>query len=118
MRLTFCAVGFLLAFSSFAKEINPVESIFSQEQTIQMVLHLEAAMAQAQAELKIIPQWAADEISKTANQNSVSVQEWQQENNKVHANLVAILNVWTKKMEPKAAEYVHFGATTVDDVVN
>ena len=77
-------------------------------------MDVEAALAQAQAELDIIPQWAADEISSKADVKYLKQKDIDKEQSLVRHTLVARLNVWKKSIDNNASEYLHYGATTVD----
>ena len=77
-------------------------------------MDVEAALAQAQAELEIIPQWAADEIKLKANTKYLQQKDIDIEQSFVRHTLVARLNVWKRSLDNNASEYLHFGATTVD----
>ncbi len=100
--------------SVFALQFTSVDAIYTADQKNQYVLDIEAAMARAQASEGVIPQWAADEITDKANIKYASVDELAAEYKKVRHRMVAMLNVWTSKMDKGAGEYAHFGATTVD----
>jgi adenylosuccinate lyase len=77
-------------------------------------MDVEAALAEAQAEIGIIPQWAADEIKLKANTKYLQQKDIDIEQSYVRHTLVARLNVWKKSLDNNASEYLHFGATTVD----
>ena len=77
-------------------------------------MDVEAALAEAQAELGIIPQWAADEIKLKANTKYLQQKDIDIEQSFVRHTLVARLNVWKRSLDNNASEYLHFGATTVD----
>ena len=77
-------------------------------------MDVEAALAQAQAELEIIPQWAADEIKSKADVKYLKQKDIDKEQSLVRHTLVARLNVWKRSIDNNASEYLHYGATTVD----
>jgi adenylosuccinate lyase len=77
-------------------------------------MDVEAALAQAQAELEIIPQWAADEIKSKADVKYLQQKDIDKEQSLVRHTLVARLNVWKRSIDNNASEYLHYGATTVD----
>ncbi|GAA5525500.1 3-carboxy-cis,cis-muconate cycloisomerase [Microbulbifer aestuariivivens] len=91
-----------------------VEEIFSAENETQKVLDIEAALATAQAQAGIIPRWAAQEMSAKASTRYVTQEDLAHEYSLVRHRMVALLNVWQRALKPEAAEYMHFGATTVD----
>jgi len=111
-------LGFAAVFApglSIAKEPPPtITAIFSEAQRIQYTLDIEAAMARAQAAHGYIPQSAADEITAKADVKFVTPEDVAKENAIVRHGMVAILNVWRRSVDPGAASYIHFGATTVD----
>ena len=77
-------------------------------------MDVEVALAEAQSELEIIPLWAAKEISSKANIKYLSQKDIDEEHKLVRHTLVARLNVWKRSIDAEAAEYLHYGATTVD----
>ena len=77
-------------------------------------MDVEVALAEAQSELEIIPLWAAKEISSKANIKYLSQKDIDEEHKLVKHTLVARLNVWKRSIDAEAAEYLHYGATTVD----
>ena len=77
-------------------------------------MNIEAALARAQASQGIIPEWAAEEITKKAEVRYMSKTEVDAENEFVRHRLVSRLNVWKRSLENGAEEYLHYGATTVD----
>ena len=77
-------------------------------------MNVEAALAEAQSDLGIIPVWAAEEISSKANIRYLSQKDIDAENKLVRHSLVARLNVWKRSIDNDASEYLHYGATTVD----
>ena len=105
------AVSTVVSGSLFAAT---VKDIFQAESENQFLLTVEAALASTQAQQGIIPQWAADEISKKAFTRYAPLEEIRAEQSRVNHRMVALLNVWAKSMEDGAGEYVHFGTTTVD----
>lgn len=116
MRMIVLGLALLLAPGlSIAREAPAtIEAIFSEAQRIQYILEIEAAMARAQAAHGYIPQAAADEITAKAHVKFATPEDVAKENSIVRHGMVAILNVWRKSIDPSAAGYIHFGATTVD----
>ncbi len=88
--------------------------LFEADHRNGIVLKVEAAMARAQAKEGIIPRSAAREISARASTEYAPLAEIEAEYDVVRHRMVALLNVWTRYLDEDAAEYVHFGATTVD----
>jgi adenylosuccinate lyase len=104
----------LLCAKVMATEATTVVSAFSETNTNQLILDVESALARTQAMQGIIPQWAADEITKKATVEYMSISDVEREYKLVGHRLVARLNVWKKSLDNGAEEYIHFGATTVD----
>ncbi|MCB1645192.1 MAG: hypothetical protein KDI36_07050, partial [Pseudomonadales bacterium] len=88
--------------------------IFSVDQRNQKVLEIEAALAEAQAAVSIIPAEAAAEIRAKASIEFAKAEDIAREYAVVEHRMVALLNVWGRSMAGGAEQYVHFGATTVD----
>lgn len=91
-----------------------VEDLFEANHRNQLVLDIEAAIATAQAHEGVIPAAAAEEIRDRADVRYVPLDEISAEYDRVRHRMVAILNVWKRSMSKEAADYVHFGVTTVD----
>ena len=103
-----------ISFKIQSDQTKTVSYIFSDENTNQIVMNIEAALARAQASQGIIPNWAAEEITKKANINYMPIEEIAIENELIRHRLVSRLNVWKRSLDNGAEEYLHFGATTVD----
>ena len=95
-------------------ETKDIAYIYSYDNTNQIVMNIEAALARAQASQGIIPEWAAEEITKKAEVRYMPKTEVDAENVFVRHRLVSRLNVWKRSLENGAEEYLHYGATTVD----
>lgn len=110
----FSSILLLFAGAAQAQEADDVDALFSQEETNRLVMRVEAALAQAQAELGIIPRTAADEIARTATLEYAPTDAVDAEYDKVRHRMVALLNVWRRSLSPEASNALHLGATTVD----
>ena len=106
----------LLIFSMYvvSDDTKDIAYIYSYDNTNQIVMNIEAALARAQASQGIIPEWAAEEITKKAEVRYMPKTEVDAENEFVRHRLVSRLNVWKRSLENGAEEYLHYGATTVD----
>lgn len=91
-----------------------IAAIFAAPALNAQVLRLEAALARAQAYHGVIPQAAADAISAAATPENISQDEIDAEYAVVRHRMVALLNVLRRSLDPQSADYLHFGATTVD----
>jgi adenylosuccinate lyase len=112
MKNILLTISFTFCLFSFSE--NQVADVFKSNYKNQLFMDVEAALAEAQAELGIIPQWAADEIKLKANTKYLQQKDIDFEQSFVRHTLVARLNVWKKSLDNNASEYLHFGATTVD----
>jgi adenylosuccinate lyase len=89
-------------------------TVFSEEQMIDRWLKIEAALAEAEAEMGIIPEWAAKEISANASVEKIDLNLAKAEQQKTRHSLVPVIRALAKICGEKAGEYVHFGPTTQD----
>ena len=112
MKNILLTISFTFCLFSFSE--NQVADVFKSNYKNQLFMDVEAALAEAQAELGIIPQWAADEIKLKANTEYLQQKDIDIEQSFVRHTLVARLNVWKRSLDNNASEYLHFGATTVD----
>ena len=112
MKNILLTFSFFLCLFSFSE--NQVDDVFKSQYRNQLFMDVEAALAQAQAELEIIPQWAADEIKSKADVKYLKQKDIDKEQSLVRHTLVARLNVWKRSIDNNASEYLHYGATTVD----
>ena len=112
MKNILLTFSFSLCLFSFSE--NQVADVFKSQYRNQLFMDVEAALAQAQAELEIIPKWAADEIKSKADVKYLKQKDIDKEQSLVRHTLVARLNVWKRSIDNNASEYLHYGATTVD----
>ncbi|MCI0822877.1 MAG: adenylosuccinate lyase family protein, partial [Chloroflexi bacterium] len=89
-----------------------IRDLFSEASRLQSWLDVEVALAQAQAELDIIPQYAADEITSKAKFENLDLDN-------IHAALARtghpiVPLVWEldRICEGDSGGYIHWGATT------
>jgi len=93
---------------------DEMKKIFSEEAKIERWLRVEAVLAEAQAELGIIPKEAAMEISKKANLKYVSIDRIKEIEKKIDHDLLAVVNALSEVCENNYGRYVHKGATSYD----
>ena len=91
-----------------------MRSIFSDVQTVQCWLDVEAALARVQAGMGIIPHAAADEIVRKARVELIDLPELSAEMARTSHPIVPLLRAMKKVCEGDAGEYIHWGATTQD----
>ena len=88
--------------------------IFSDENTVQKWLDVEAALARVEARLGVIPQAAADEISRKAKVELFDLDEMKREMDRTSHPIVPLVRAIKKLCDGDAGEFVHWGATTQD----
>jgi len=88
--------------------------IFSDENTIQKWLDVEAALARAEAKLGIIPQEYAEEITRKARVDLIDMAEMKRQLSRTHHPIMPLIRCFQKVCDPPAGEYIHWGATTQD----
>lgn len=91
-----------------------IAEIFSVASLNAQVLRLEAALARAQATHSVIPQSAADAITLAATPDNLPQADLDAEYAVVRHRMVALLNVLRRSLDDDSADYLHYGATTVD----
>jgi len=93
-----------------------LRNIFSEENRIQKWLDFEAALAEAQAELDIIPAAAAKEIREKALVSHIDIAAMSEEIRRIKHSLVPALKQLQAACSKENGEWVHYGATTQDVV--
>ena len=114
MMKNLLSVLLIFSMSVVSDDTKEIAYIYSYDNTNQIVMNIEAALARAQASQGIIPEWAAEEITKKAEVRYMPKSEVDAENEFVRHRLVSRLNVWKRFLDNGAEEYLHYGATTVD----
>ena len=114
MMKNLLSVLLIFSVSVVSDDTKDINYIYSYDNTNQIVMNIEAALARAQASQGIIPEWAAEEITKKAEVRYMPKTEIDAENEFVRHRLVSRLNVWKRSLDNGAEEYLHYGATTVD----
>jgi adenylosuccinate lyase len=89
-----------------------VRALFTEASRYQAWLDVEAALAQAQAELGIIPEYAAEEITRKAQLSLLDMQAIRAGLARTGHSLVPLIWELDRVCEEEAGGYVHWGATT------
>ncbi|MCW0207468.1 adenylosuccinate lyase [Achromobacter veterisilvae] len=95
---------------------DELRAIFSEENRIQKWLDFEAALAEAQAELGIIPAEAAREIRAQAQAGNIDIAQMSAEIRRIKHSLVPALKQLQARCGEDHGEWLHYGATTQDVV--
>ncbi|MEE4210992.1 MAG: lyase family protein [Parvularcula sp.] len=114
--MTGIASALALIASAVAAPAAPasVEDVFTPENRNMLVMQLEAAIAEAQAEHGVVPARAAAEIRRKASLDYAPLDDIAEEYKLVRHRMVALLNVWRRSLSPEAQDALHRGVTTVD----
>ncbi len=94
------------------KSISDIEELFSRKALWQSYLDVEVALAQVQAELKIIPEEAAREIAAKANLDHIDCDELSEDIKRTKAPIVSLTRLLAAACDGEHGGYVHWGATT------
>lgn len=81
---------------------------------LQKLMDVEAALARVQARLGVIPQEAAEEITRKANVELLDIAEYERQMALTGHPLVCLIRVYKDVCEGKHGEFIHYGATTQD----
>ncbi|NTV14774.1 MAG: adenylosuccinate lyase family protein [Desulfobulbaceae bacterium] len=90
------------------------KAVYCDLRRLQRWLDVEAALATAQAELKLIPHEAGKKLAATAHLELLNHQAIKQGIAVTGHSLIPLLDEWQKVAGPQAASYSHYGATTQD----
>jgi adenylosuccinate lyase len=101
-------------FYSGSYATGEARQIFCDKYRYQRWLEIEATLAETQAGQGIIPQKAAEEISKNAHLMYLGLHSIQEGIKKTNHSLMPLLWALQKICKGDAGEYIHYGATTQD----
>src|SRR3989475_6881841 len=91
-----------------------MKGIFEEESRLQRLLEVEAALARAEAKVGLIPEPAADEITKKATTKRVTVKRVQEIEEETRHDLMAVVLALTEACDGEAGKNVHLGAASND----
>lgn len=91
-----------------------MREIFSDRRTVQAWLDVEVALAEAEAELGIIPDSAAHAISNAGDAADYDLAALKLEMDRTSHPIVPLVRAIAAKCDDDLGEYVHWGATTQD----
>jgi adenylosuccinate lyase len=100
-----------IEFRYFSKQM---QSLFTEEAKLGRWLQVEAALAEAHAQLGHISKAAAAEISKKANTKTVKLKRVKQIESRIHHDLMACVKALTEVCSEEAGRFIHLGATSYD----
>ncbi|MBC7114723.1 MAG: adenylosuccinate lyase [Archaeoglobi archaeon] len=88
-----------------------MKRIWSEENKLNLMVEVEIALARAEAELGLIPRWAAEEIEKCRGR--VSVERVKEIEAEIHHDVMSVVRAMAE-LCGEAGEWIHFGATSND----
>lgn len=91
-----------------------MKKVWDAENKLQKMLDVEAAIAEAEANLGIIPDYAAEEIKRKAKTKFVKLERVKQIEKETKHDIAALIKALAEQCEGDAGEYIHFGATSND----
>ena len=91
-----------------------MRAVWSDENRVQKYLDFEAALARAQARLKIIPQKACDEIAKHCDAKLIDMAKLKEATERIGYPVLPVVQQLVKLCKDKLGEWSHWGATTQD----
>ncbi|AMB99827.1 adenylosuccinate lyase [Aerococcus urinaehominis] len=92
-----------------------MRAIWTDENRLQQQLKVEAALAQAEAKLGLIPEQAAEAIEKASQADLYDIEEIAAESARLKHSMMATINA-LQAQTGDYGEYVHYGVTTQDVV--
>ena len=103
--------------SRFLKDLYStaaMRAVFDDMHLLQLWLDVEAALAQAESEIGIIPKAAAEEIVRKARADLLDTARIKQLVDQTVHPIVPVIRVFKDVCDSDAGEYIHWGATTQD----
>ena len=91
-----------------------MRAVFDDLSVMQSWLDVEVALAQAEAEIGIIPMYASDEISRRARGETLDIVRIKLLVDQTVHPIVPLIRVLQEACDGDAGEYIHWGATTQD----
>lgn len=108
--------SFIIDSTLFKDQVGTEEmrAVFSDEQMMQNWLDSWAALAEAEAEVGIVPKEAAEAIRSHAHYEEMDFEAVRKQMKVVDHPLMAQIEEFTRICGPKAGGWIHWGATTQD----
>jgi adenylosuccinate lyase len=91
-----------------------MRDIFEDERRLQYQLNFEATVAQAQADLGIIPAYAADEITIAARPGKVTLNRVSELESVSEHDTAAMVEALSEQVSAKSKLWIHYGLTSND----
>jgi adenylosuccinate lyase len=104
--------------------VNPIDygryghpdmvTIFEEEFRHSLWLKIEATVAEVQADMKLIPKEAAEDIKKTSRPETVTLERTMEIEKTTRHDVVALFEAIAEKCKGEGARWIHFGLTSND----
>lgn len=91
-----------------------MKNVWESENKLQKMLEVEAALAEAEAQMGLVPEEAALEIRSKASTQYVTNERVVEIEKETNHDIASIVKALAEVCEGDAGEYVHFGATSND----
>ncbi|NYB52924.1 MAG: adenylosuccinate lyase [Methanobacteriaceae archaeon] len=91
-----------------------MKKVWEAENKLQKMLEVEAALAEAESQLGLIPEDAALEIKRKASTKYVTPERVAEIERETNHDIASIVKALAEVCDGDAGEYVHFGATSND----
>jgi adenylosuccinate lyase len=91
-----------------------MKNVWDTENKLQKMLEVEAALAEAEAQLQLIPKDAANEIKNKASIRFVTLERVAEIEKETNHDITSMVKALAEVCDGDAGEYVHFGATSND----
>ena len=91
-----------------------IKQIFQENNRLHYQLIIEAAVAEAQATIKMIPQNAAAEIAKTAKSGTITIKRVSQLEAVSDHDTAAVIEALSEKCSRTSKPWIHYGLTSND----
>jgi adenylosuccinate lyase len=101
-------------FYSAGYTTQEARKIFCDKYRYQRWIEVEAALASVEADLGIIPEWAAKAINEKAHLRYLDLAAVQEGIKTTSHSLLPLLEAWRLACDEAAGQFIHFGATTQD----
>ena len=89
-------------------------TVFEEEYRHSLWLSIEAEVAEAQAEMNLIPKEAADDIRKTAKPDIVTLERTMEIEKRTRHDVVALFEAIAEQCKGPGARWIHYGLTSND----
>src|SRR5215211_6914299 len=91
-----------------------IKKIFEEEQHLQYQLDFEAAVSTAQAHIKMIPEYASDDITKKAKSGKITIEKVKELEAVTEHDTAAIVEALSEQCSEKSRPWIHYGLTSND----